>query len=192
MTESIPILLLGISILVLGGRLLVQWAKKDHAHVVSIEDYSSARAALDSMCVETAAIRRVFATEDREFISESSPPDVQRFFLKERKKLAIQWLRIIQKRVKQLTDLHLNLAGYTFEPSPRFEFKLTVNYLCFLIVSNGLLVLVWWRGPFELARIVAYTVRGAEHFCSVFSLRLETVDPVKLGSASGLRSAQKT
>jgi len=85
-------------------------------------------------------------------------------------------------------NLHLKLASYTYEPSPKSEGKLTVNYLCFILASNGVLVLLWLFGPFKAVRIVAYTVRAAEYFCSEFSLRLERIDPVKLSSARQPRS----
>lgn len=183
MNGLIPIVLLGTLILIFSGRLLVQWSRQSHGQVITIEDYSQARAALDSVFVETAAIKRIFAKEDMEFISEAATEDVQRFFLKERKGLAIQWVRVTQKQVAHLMDLHLKLASYTKEPSPRYEVKLTANYLCFILASYGLLILLSLFGPFEAARIVAYTVRVAEYFCSVFSLRLEKIEPVKLSPA---------
>lgn len=183
MSGLIPIVLLGTLILIFSGRLLVQWSRRSHAQIVTIEDYSQARAALDSVFAETVAIKRIFANEDMDFISQVGTGDVQRFFLKERKGLAIQWVRMTQKQVAHLMDLHLKLASYTYEPSPRVEVKLTVSYLCFVLASNGLMILLWLFGPFEAVRIVSYTVRVAEHFCSVFSLRLEKIDPVKLSPA---------
>lgn len=188
MSGLIPIVLLGSLILIFSGRLLVQWSRQRHAQVVTIEDYSHARAALDSVFVETAAIKRIFANEDMEFISQAGTGDVQRFFLKERKRLSIQWLRMTQKQVAHLMDLHLKLTSYTYEPSPKSEMKLTVNYLCFILASNSVLVLVWLFGPFKAVRIVAYAVRAAEYFCSEFSLRLEKIDPMKLSSARQPRS----
>jgi hypothetical protein len=187
-TGLIAILLLGALILIFGGRLLMQGAKRDHAQTVTIQDYAQARAALDSVFVETAAIKRIFADEDKEFVSRTGTLDAQQFFLKERKGLAMQWVRMTQKEVAHLMHLHLKLASFTYEPSPRSEVKLTVNYLCFILASNGLLILLWLFGPFEAVRIVAYTVRVAEYFCSVFSLRLEKIDPVKLSSAREPRS----
>jgi hypothetical protein len=182
-TELILIVVLAVSILILGARLVVQWAKRQHSDIVTVDDYSGARAALDSLFLETSAIKRIFAEDDMEFISETATADVKRFFVKERKRLAIQWLRLTQKQVTQLMDVHLKLASYTYEPSPRYEFRLTADYLCFLVASYSLLFLMWLRGPFEAARTVDYTLRGAEHFCSIFSIRLEKVDPVKLGAA---------
>lgn len=187
MSGLIPIVLLGTLILIFSGRLLVQWSRQSNTQAVTIEDYSRARAALDSVFVETAAIKRIFAGEDMVFISRTSTRDVQRFFLKERKGLAIQWLRMTQRQVASLMDIHLKLASYTYEPSPRFEFGLTLNYLWFLIASNAILVLLWLRGPFETVKTLGYTLHATEHFCSAFSLRLEKTDALKLGPAAESR-----
>jgi hypothetical protein len=87
----------------------------------------------------------------------------------------------MQKQVAELMDLHLRLAGYTHEPNPRFELKLTAKYLSFLLVSYALLFLLWLRGPFKARRAVAYTSGVAGYFCTVFSLRLQSVNAVDLG-----------
>ena len=188
MIGLMPIVLLGTAILVFCGRLLLQWSKNRHAKPVTIEDFSRARAVLDSMSLEAMATQRIFATDDMQFIARTGSPEVQHLLVKERRSLAIRWLRLTQKQVRQLMDVHLKLASYTFEPSPGFEFRLTVNYLCFVAASNALLMLVWLRGPFKAARIVGYTLGVAEHFCSVFNTRLEKTDPVKLGAAGLPRS----
>ena len=52
----------------------------------------------------------------------------------------------------------------------------------FFLVSNMLLLLLWLRGPFKTRRVVGYTVRVAGYFCSVFSVRLESVYAPKLHS----------
>lgn len=189
MSGLIPIVLLGTLILIFSGRLFVQSGRQSHTRPVTMEEYSQARASLDSVFVETAAIKRIFAKEDMEFISRMAARDVQRFFLKERRRLAMQWTRITQKRVKHLMDLHLKLASYMNEPSPGSEVKLAAQYLCFFLASSGLLILLQLFGPFKAVRVIAYTVRGAEHFFSTFSLRLEKVDPVKLNPALQARSA---
>ena len=183
MTGLIPIVILGTLILLFAGRLLVQRTKENRERALTIEDYTSARAALDAVFVETTAIKRIFANEDMEFISQVGAAEVVRFFLKERNGLAIQWLRLTQRQVARLMDLHLRLASYTYEPSPRFEFRLTINYLWFVFISNALLVLLWLRGPFKTATIVSYTLHNAEQFCSVVSMRLEKINPSKLSPA---------
>jgi hypothetical protein len=185
MTGLIPILLLGTLILVFAGRLVLQWSSGKYTQPVTVEDFTRFRAALDSVFVETMAIRRIFAAEDLDYISRTGTPDVQSFFLAERKALAMNWVGNTQKQMAQLMDLHLRLASYTYEPSAKFEFRLTVKYFSFVFVSNILLVLLWLIGPFETAKITNYTLVLAECSCSVFSVRLEKVNPVKLGPASG-------
>ena len=189
MSGLIPIVVLSLLILIFSARLLMQSGKQSHARVVTIEDYSQARAELDSVFEETAAIKRIFAHEDMQYISRTAAREVQRFFRKERKGLAMQWMRMTQKQVAHLMDLHLKLASYTKEPSPRCEIKLTVNYLCFILASNCLLILLSFFGPFRAVRMIAYTQRAAEYFCSVFSIRLEKIDPVKLSPARQPRTA---
>jgi hypothetical protein len=185
MTELFAIVILGSLILIFGIRLVLQ-SRSTSAQFpyVTLEEFASAREALDTAFVEAAAIERIFSIEDMEFISHSSSAKARRLFLEERKDLAIQWLRKTQKQVAQLMDLHLRLAGHTHEPSPRFELRLAVKYLAFLVVSYLLLFLLWLRGPFKPRRAVAYASRVAGYFCTVFSLRLESVNAVHLGPDS--------
>ena len=188
MIGLIPIVILGSLVLVFSGRLLLQWSKNRHAQPVTMEDFSRARAVLDSMSLEAMATKRIFAIDDMEFVARHGTLEVLRLFVEERQLLAVRWLRLTQKQVAQLMDIHLKLASYTFEPSPRLEFRLTINYVCFLVVSNALLMLLWLRGPFNAVRIVGYTLAVTDYFCSVFSLRLEKTDPAKLGAARLSRS----
>jgi hypothetical protein len=183
MTALLAIVILGSLILILGLRLALQLPRTSaQSPSVTLEEFASAREALDTTFVEAAAIERIFSTEDMEFIFHESSPRARRLFLEERKTLAIQWLRKTQRQVAQLMDLHLRLAGHTREPSSRFELKLAAKYVSFLVVSYLLLFLLWLRGPFKARRIVAYTSRVAGYFCTVFSLRLENVNAVHLGT----------
>jgi len=177
MIGLLPVVFVGTLILLLGLRLVLQSSstpRQDHS--VSMEELTKAREALDTVFVESAAIRRIFSPEDMEFVAHSGPHRAQHLFLKERKALAIQWLRKTQKEVALLMDIHLRLAGYTLEPSPKFELQLTARYFAFRIVSYLLLLLLWLRGPFKARRIVDYTVGVAGHFCTVFSVRLNSVN----------------
>lgn len=176
MSGSLPIVLLGALFLILGARLALQASNaRRENRSVTIEEFASAREALDTAIVETAAVDRIFSREDIEFISRSSTPKVQRVFLKERKALAMQWLRKTQRQVAHFMDLHLRLGGYTQEPTAKFELRLAGKYVAFIIVSYLLLVLLWLRGPFKTRRVVYYTCGVAGHFCAICSMRLERV-----------------
>jgi hypothetical protein len=179
MSGLLPFVLLGTLILILGARLALRASNaRTPSRSVTIEEFANAREALDTAIVETAAIERIFSSEDIEFISRSSDRKVQQLFLKQRKALAMQWLRKTQKEVAQFMDLHLRLAGYPHEPSPRFELKLAGKYVAFIVVSYLLLLLVWLRGPFKARRVVGYTCAVAGYLCSICSMRLERIaDP---------------
>jgi hypothetical protein len=186
MTGLIPIFLLSTVILILAVRLLARSWSGQPSRAVTADDHATARKALDLVSIETAAINRIFSTEDRKFVARTGTRDVQRLFLQERTALALQWLRKIQKQVAQLMDLHLRLASYTRDPSPRFELKLSLQYCTFMVVSDLVLLLLWLVGPFQAARVVAYTARAAGNVCTVFSLRLERTNPTQLGSRESL------
>ena len=182
MTGLVALSALGALILVLGIRLVAQSLNRREASAVTTDDYAHAREALDSLFVETAALKRIFSAEDAEFIARSATPDLQSLFLNERKKLALQWYRTTQRQLARLMDIHLRLAAYTSDPSPRFELRLTAKYLTFVLVSNIALILLWLLGPFTARRAIAYTVQTAGKFCTTFSLRLERVNPTRLRS----------
>jgi hypothetical protein len=177
--DLIPILFLGALILVLGGRLVVQQATKRRGQPVTIEDYIRARAALDEVTAETAAVKRIFALEDLEFISRFGNLRVRRLFLKERNRLAIQWLRSTQRQLARLMDLHLSLTSYASEPNSRIELTLSTTYFAFLISSAAMLVLVSVCGPFDAVRIVSHPLRVTENLITALSLRLEEIGSEK-------------
>jgi hypothetical protein len=183
MSALLPIVVLGILILILCFQLIRQSANTARQPVTAAE-FENAREALDAIFVETAAIQRVFSAEDAAFISHSGSLKLQNLFLKERKALAMHWLRKTQKQVAHLMGLHLRLAGYARESNPTFELKLAVKYVLFLFLSNLVLLLLWLRGPFRTGRVIAYMVGFAGSFCTIFSLRLASVSAVGLRKSS--------
>jgi hypothetical protein len=183
MSPLFPIIVLGLLILILCFRLVRQSANTAKQPVTA-DEFEKARGDLDAIFVETAAIQRVFSAEDAEFISHTGSVELQHLFLKERKAIAMRWLRKTQKQVAVLMGLHLRLAGYTRESKPAFELKLALKYVLFSILSNLVLLLLWLRGPFRTSRVITYMVRFAGSFCTIFSLRLATVAAVQFQKSS--------
>src|SRR5258708_2006651 len=178
-----PAILLGALIVALGFYFLVQGLGRRQKPAVTIDEYSRAREALDAVFVQTSAIERIFSVEDFKFIARAGKDDARRLFLHERKRLALLWLRKTQKVVAQLMDLHLRLASYTYDPNPGFELELNAKYGAFVVLSNIVLLVLWVAGPFKGRRSIAYAIRTSGHFCMVFSLRLERLNPTRLGSS---------
>lgn len=180
MTELLIIVALGLLILIFGLRLLRLSDRQRQTPPVTMEEFANARRALDGVFAEAAAIDRIFSTEDMDFISQASVPNVRRRFLGSRKALATQWLRQLQAQVAQLMELHLRLAALARQSSYWLELQLSASYACFWLTSHLLLILMRMFGPFRVRRMVAYISRLAGKFCTIFSLRLESVDSARI------------
>ncbi len=180
MMGLIPIVILGCLVLAFGARIVLQSWRDNRRREVTIHDYTCATEALDACLLEGLTIKKIMSAEDLAFIRTSGTPHVQRFFKRERKKLAIQWLRRTQTQVAQLMDLHLRLAGCTSAPDPEFELELSLQYLAFLLVTNAVLAVTWAAGPFEASRLMRLVVEASGHFWIIFRARLGTVDPSRL------------
>ncbi len=128
--ELLPFLILATVALL----LLLHWSRRNVHRHVTIEEFSLAQEAVDSLTGEFSLVRRLFEPDDMRFISRQPSPE--------------------------LTD-----------------------YLIFAVVCNVLLVLVWIRGPFQLATIVGYNLNAVSQFCGVFSRRLEDVNAGLLSPA---------
>jgi hypothetical protein len=184
-TALVPFLILGLMILILGGRLLIQSsAETIDGPTVTIEDFSAARTNLDRFLAEAATLQRIFAAEDMEFIRRNGSAPVQSLFREERKALAILWLRKMQKQMAHFMDLHWRLASCTNRPSPRFEIKLATKYLIFRVASHFVLFVLWVRGPFEAARIIDCAARVTGSFGDSFRSRMDDINLLRLDPAS--------
>ncbi len=177
--ELLPFLILAAVALL----LLLHWSRRNVHRHVTIEEFSLAQEAVDSLTGEFSLVRRLFEPDDMRFISRQPSPEARHVFLRERKTLAISWLRHLRRQLGHLKDLHLTLASYTNHPSPRVDLGFLTDYLIFAVVCNVLLVLVWIRGPFQLATIVGYNLNAVSQFCGVFSRRLEDVNAGLLSPA---------
>ena len=178
---KIPVLLAGLLVLILCIRLVTQlWCRGGRE--VSVDDFSKAREALDSILIQTAAINRILSNDDLEFVSRSGQADLQRLFLREPKRLAMHWFRKIKKQVRCLMTVHLRLAARAPLSSPRLEVTLCLRYILFMALSNSVLLLFWLLGPFETKRTLVYVIRGVERFFTIFGARLEGINTAHLGS----------
>lgn len=173
---------LGGLVLILSIRLIVHSRNRRKAQPVTIDDYTKACEALDSVFTETETIKRIFSVEDTEFIERFSVGGVKQLFFYERKKLALRWIRNTRKHVGCFMNLHLQLTSHTYDPHAGFEFMLAMNYFYFMVISNIALLLMWIFGPFRVRVAVSCSIRSATNLCHAFGLRLERVEPSRFRS----------
>ena len=179
---KIPILFAGITVLVLCLRLIVQMLHND-PRIVSVDDFGKARQSLASMLIKTPTVKRILSDEDLNFVSRSGSDELRRLFLRERKSLAVHWLRTIQKQVGYLMDIHLRLAAIA-TPTPGSELRLTLQYALFMGITSCLIAVFWLFGPFNARRTLAYLLGFVEGFLPTFKDRLEAINPAQLHRGS--------
>jgi hypothetical protein len=177
MNELTPVLILAALALV----LLLHWRRRNAHQSVTIEQFSRAQESVDALIADFSLGKRIFEAGDMKFISRHPSLEARRVFLLERKALAISWLRHTRRQLTYLMDLHLKLASYTYQPNPRSDLRLWMEYRILAFACDSLVVLVWIRGPFQLGTVVGYALRGVNELCAVFSLRLEDINPARLG-----------
>ena len=183
MIYLLPVLFLGVLILVLLIWLLSRTSGQESNRHVSIEQYSHAQETVKSLITGFCVVRRMFAPEDMEFISRQPARELIGTFLKERKALVVSSIRETRQQITLLVNLHFKLASYTYQPSPKLEFKLFTNYLWFIVVCHLLVFSIRLRGPFEVGKMVDQALTGAEQFCHAVSDRLEKTNPDRLSRA---------
>jgi hypothetical protein len=187
MIQIALIVLFGVTILYVAARQFVESGRRLD-RFPTIDDLSQARAAVDAVFERTRLVRQIFSPADLKYAMENCSDDVAPTLLAERKKIALSWLRKTQRLLAQLFELHRRLASCTYAPSQKTEISLMIRYASFVVLSNAALVYIWWRGPFAFGAVGEYLLQGSERFFTIFSLRFEQVDPIRLSAVQHVHS----
>src|ERR1019366_970114 len=105
MSELLFFLAIGLGFLL----MLLLWVRRSAGAGVDRAGFSEVQELLTMVQLELpprAWGERIFASQDWDFISTSTPPGIQRIFLQERKALALSWLRQTRSKVGQLMNFH--------------------------------------------------------------------------------------
>ncbi len=98
---------------------------------------------------------RIFSdTVDAEFVSKNFPPALQEMYRKERRSLALAWLKAVHHAGVQLYRVHVSVARGSSVLNPRVELQVACELLGLLVTCYTLYALVWLRGPHSLSRLV--------------------------------------
>src|SRR5215469_3702823 len=99
---------------------------------------------------------RLFGPEDWEFIAKQRSSRLQREFLRQRKGLALSWLRIVLANATKLIRVHIRAARKSSELEPLDELRVVAEYLVIQLLCLSLGLAIWLRGPVNLNRLVGY------------------------------------
>ena len=103
-------------------------------------DFSSAR-------VGSAALKGIFSSEDRQFISEESDKQVSSLFHRERRRLALRWIERQNYQSSLIMRRHREASGRAADLQPASEAALFLRYCQLKLLLEVLAVSVWLGGP---------------------------------------------
>jgi hypothetical protein len=125
-----------------------------------------------------AVVEHLFSDTDLAFVS-GQKPSVRQCFLRDRRSIALSWLRRIKRAVAVLFHAHLRSARQA--PKVRFagELEVLLHFIAFSALWNLLFLVVWLRGPFRALALV----RSATSLLEWLS---DNVRPVPVSTSAGI------
>lgn len=97
---------------------------------------------------------RCLSAEDLTFICSFESRYLLRLFVRERRRLAIAWLRQTRREAQRLLQLHVRSVRYAADLRPGEEVKLFLAAGLFLVVYGMMLGIVFWYGPLRTRRFL--------------------------------------
>jgi len=97
---------------------------------------------------------RIFGREDWDFALSHASKEIQRLFLRERKKIALFWLSEIRGQARAAMRLHVSHAGKSERLVPMIELRLAIDYFSVRIKCEFIAVVLLLRGPAGLRSMV--------------------------------------
>jgi len=148
------------------------------SHKLDVSEARNALATLQIRLLPINLVNRVLDYNDFLFVQKQGAPHVLELLETERKTIVLYWLSHTRQQVKLLMSFHIKSARHVAKLSPAFEFNLALNYLTLLSACDVLQGLIWILGPFNVSKVVRYTVCVAERFCAASEqILLITKDP---------------
>ena len=98
---------------------------------------------------------RCLSAEDLEFIESKKSSGLLRLFLRERRRLALAWLRETRREAKRLYGLHVTAVRHATDLRPAAEIKLLFAVGLFTLVYGAMIASVEFYGPFRTRRFLS-------------------------------------
>ncbi len=103
---------------------------------------------------DRAIMERILSAEDARYIASLRLPRVYRLFLRERRRLAIVWLRAIRAEAARLFGLHTRAVRQMQDVRPIMEVRVACSFALFMLNYAVVVGLVRWYGPFGAGAIL--------------------------------------
>jgi hypothetical protein len=166
--------------------LTLLWARGMRHGSASVRSRSALEASQTIVQLPPSSLLgRCFSQQDVEFVASLGSQAVLRLLLRERRRLALEWLRLTRREARRLLGSHVRTVRFSADLRPATEFKLLVRAGCLLFTSEVLEVLVRWYGPFR-ARAYVRSIEGLGSVLAALGSGIaQSIPPAAIAPAHG-------
>lgn len=122
-------------------------------------------------------VSRIFAADDLEYVRRNAPQNIQELFSRERRRIALDWVRHVRSEVIRLQHFHRETARFYSELKMRTELELALNFAALALACRALQIALFLRGPYPAPRIVEAATAAAVRICSISEISLAFLTP---------------
>lgn len=183
MTDLVLIVVVGSALLALVAFWVLAVLRKGSSPGLTDRQLTEVRATLGYLnfrLTPRSIVERVFSSEDWEFVSRHAPPWARKKFLRERKEIAIRWLKKTREDIGQLARVHRTMVQPAADISPQAEFSILHHYVAFVIATRVLIILISVLGPLSSKRAAGYAIEVSERLFDEFARVWAALDPEHL------------
>jgi hypothetical protein len=188
LTQLVLFLILGAGFLFLLYLFAGRSSGRTERGAESLLEARDALHSLQSALLPPDLIVRTFARDDLNFVTSMRSPKIERVFLRERRRIALQWVAQVRKQVLNLKRFHSGESRRYAQLSARTEIALAFDFAALLIACRVLQVIFYLRGPYAASAIVNRAVGAAGKVCVVSEQSLAFLRPVSAGGLGGRSS----
>ena len=182
MTQLIFFILVGLLLIASVFLMMARRGRKAEGGAQALVDARHALSALQLDLLPSELVGRILAMRDSEYIHAETSPRIQEMFRRERKRIALSWVRQVRGQILSLRRFHLGAARSYAQLSFRTEIGLALDFAALLFACRVLQVMLYLRGPYAVPRMVEATASAATRLCSVSEKSLAFLKPAHPGS----------
>ena len=153
MTSTSTFIVIGMFLILL--LLLMTWGEDEEEQTRGEADDGARRKSRDALRPRELVFR-IFSREDREFIFRIRSPRLQRMYQKERRKVALHWVRRTSCEVGQIMRTHRLASRQSENLAVATEANLLFQYLRLQFICGLLAFLIGILGPHALHDLAFY------------------------------------
>lgn len=165
MTAVISFVAVG-SLLLIVLFLFLRYGSASPTRAQGASDPHESLNALQSELLPGWFVDQLFSKEDWQF-AHGQAPDTGLLFDRERKTVALSWLKQTQEHVARLMDFHLRTARQSPDLKPSAEIKITLEYMQFRLLCKLLAGMIRMAGPVRVRSVAGHAVNVAAHLGTI-------------------------